>query len=646
MFAFISFGANFKPFKANGPKTMIMHGQVYYDVVSLDPVQTTNRSHAQLYVIDTKEANENRLGHVRNSKCDKKIVTEISDTLQKINPFIGTFKTGYEFLKDSEGRQESMLMWLVKDKNKDKRRYNLPTANEIAFVFTSADGLAPSDRDICICLRKNNQMKKISYLNENLDPFSYPIFFPRGELGWTPGIGQSLLQFYQNKLSIRKDIFNPLLHGGMLTQQFIIDVYLRIEASRLDWYRKESQRNIRVELYSGLADYVNGLAEPNTRCGKMVILPSSFQGGPRFMQQLFQDFMVIVRDFGKPDLFVTYTFNPNCREIKENLLPGEIVADRPDLVSRIFYLKVQELLEDLTKRHVLGKMIAFMAVVEWQKRGLPHLHFLGILENKLRTAADIDSIISAELPCKEKFPRLHKIVSTQMMHNPCGELDPNARCMDEGKCSKRFPKAFRQETVMLPNSFPEYRRQMGTTVVKVDTRRNQHILDNRFVVPYNPALALKFNSHVNIECSASLKSVKYLTKYITKGHDCGTLQQRYLKTGSWDEIEHYQDCRYMGPSEAAHRLREYPIHFKSHSIERLPVHLENQQMIYFTEGKESDALDNSSNRHTKLMAYFHLNSVDLNAHSFLYSEIPSYYVWDIKTTSWKSRQRITKPLLT
>ena len=51
-----------------------------------------------------------------------------------------------------------------------------------------------------------------------------------------------------------------------------------------------------------------------------MILPASYIGGPRNMRQNFQDSMAVVRDKGKPDLFITMTCNPNWKEIKDQLL--------------------------------------------------------------------------------------------------------------------------------------------------------------------------------------------------------------------------------------------------------------------------------------------------------------------------------------
>lgn len=120
-------------------------------------------------------------------------------------------------------------------------------------------------------------------------------------------------------------------------------------------FLKHNQDKLRVELYSGLVDVIHrmntdSLCETANHIGKSLVLPSSFIGGPRYMVQLYQDAMSVVRKLGKPDLFITFTCNPTWPEIANELLDHQIPSDRPDLIARVFKLKLDELFIDLFQR--------------------------------------------------------------------------------------------------------------------------------------------------------------------------------------------------------------------------------------------------------------------------------------------------------
>jgi hypothetical protein len=51
--------------------------------------------------------------------------------------------------------------------------------------------------------------------------------------------------------------------------------------------------------------------------------------------------MAVVARLGKPDLFITFTCNPQWPDITSELEPGQTATDRPDLVARVFRLKVK-----------------------------------------------------------------------------------------------------------------------------------------------------------------------------------------------------------------------------------------------------------------------------------------------------------------
>ena len=52
------------------------------------------------------------------------------------------------------------------------------------------------------------------------------------------------------------------------------------------------------------------------------------------------------------------------------------------------------------------------------------------------------------------------------------------------------------------------------------------MVDNTWIVPYNPWLLLKYNCHINVEICCSIKSVKCLYKYVYKSPDRVSMEVR------------------------------------------------------------------------------------------------------------------------
>ena len=113
--------------------------------------------------------------------------------------------------------------------------------------------------------------------------------------------------------------------------------------------------------------------------GRHIILPSSYKGSPRDNVQRYCDAMAVVRELGKPSYFITMTCNPKWKEIVDTLPNGLKAYECPDLVARVFNIKLNALLHDLTKKHVMGRVKGYTYVIEFQKRGLPHAHILLIM---------------------------------------------------------------------------------------------------------------------------------------------------------------------------------------------------------------------------------------------------------------------------
>jgi hypothetical protein len=170
-------------------------------------------------------------------------------------------------------------------------------------------------------------------------------------------------------------------YGKRLYQEWVVDQYSKVEGQRLRWVGL-NQTTLCGDQYKRMIDAMQQDGANSTNFGRMVVLPASFAGSPRHMNQLYQDSMALVRKFGKPDLFITMTCNPNWPEILHELRRGEETNDRPDLTSRVFSMKLNALLKDLLQNGVLGTAVADIHVVEWQKQGLPHGHILIILRSQ------------------------------------------------------------------------------------------------------------------------------------------------------------------------------------------------------------------------------------------------------------------------
>jgi hypothetical protein len=136
-------------------------------------------------------------------------------------------------------------------------------------------------------------------------------------------------------------------------------------------------------------------------------------------------------------------------------------------------------------------------------------------DDKPITTDDIDNIVSAELPDPQQFPNLHRIIVNYMLHGPCGSANPNASCMKDGRCSKGYPKQYCNDTFIRPDVYPNYqRRSDGPHIIK-----NGYQFSNRDIIPFNAYLSAKYDCHINVEIVTTKMVVKYLSKYIYKGHD-------------------------------------------------------------------------------------------------------------------------------
>jgi hypothetical protein len=257
--------------------------------------------------------------------------------------------------------------------------------------------------------------------------------------------------------------------------------------------------------------------------------------------------MAICKKFGPPSLFITMTANPYWPEILGEIPPGSNAYDHPTITARVFNLKVQHLIFQLTKMRRLGTVIAYVYTIEFQKQGLPHMHMMVTLNEKDHpsTPEKIDLIVTAQIPDPDKEPRLHQLVEQFMLHGPFSKMP----CWNGKKFKSGYPKPYTPRTAVVYGAYPAYfRPDDGRSIIKHTTT-----FTNASVVPYNKFLTLLFECHINVEVPVNSTAIKYLYKYITKGHDCF-----YMKLEGFDDTKAYLDAQYVSSPEGKH-LHEFGV---------------------------------------------------------------------------------------
>lgn len=344
-----------------GPYVFRINGQNHHMIGSLMPCDGKPPKFAQLYICDTDNEVNNRLRAMKNNdRLDPEILTGLIHMLDECNPLVQFLRMIRDRFRESDFIP--VRMKLIGTRSKDGRQYNLPTASEVAALVVDGDEDSYCNRDIII-EQKDGRLRRISELHPLYMALQYPLLFPRAESGYTTDLrtrcGKKKLsqrEFYCYRMMYREGEGHTILLGGRLMQQFFADCWTTIRSERISWCVR-NQNKLRFDVLHGLEDSVlRGDTDPGS-VGTRIILPSSFTGGPRYMAQCYQDSMAICRWAGPPELFLTFTCNPKWPEIKEFLkkFPGQRPEERPDLVDRVFKIKLDQLIHDLTKGKHFGK---------------------------------------------------------------------------------------------------------------------------------------------------------------------------------------------------------------------------------------------------------------------------------------------------
>ena len=306
-------------------------------------------------------------------------------------------------------------------------------------------------------------------------------------------------------------------------------------------------------------------------------------------------------------LFIAFTCCPKWPEIVKELFPGQIPQDPHELIVRVFHQKLCLVFQLIMKGNIVDALLTNMYNIKWQKRGLPHSHYLVCLVDKLRTS-DINSVISAEISDAVVIPGLYEIIRNHIIH--------------DGKCCLRISWQFLNETQSDREGCPPttfWRWSLSNDIYF--TCQQNSCFEQPMCLPYNYLLC-------NILMS---------TPIINTGTVCWVYLQ-ICKEKKWpnfhhemndhDEDKKYKTGGYISNNAAILKMHNFFIHTRHPPIIHLSFNLEIGQRIYFTEINVTDIAANPHS--TTLITFFKLGQTDNLARRHLYDEVTTYYIWDTK----------------
>ena len=556
---------------------------------------------------------ENTQGTLAGIPID--LMGRVQQSMREFNPWVAQYRTAAAACSHAQpGR--IVFQTAVSRRTHGAILGDVPPCDAVAAVLMrneSATG-APSTREIYTypvrpagtagTASVQPQPRFISLGSRLLEPLSWPLIFPLGEIGWDKkdkrdaGTGTFDVSG-QNCLNIGDYACQRLLADrqrmqtfALLSQEWVCDLFARQEELNLDYLRGAHGQRVICKYSDAMqaAQAASGQTDPAVADDIGARLPAGHKGSKATKRNLVQDAMAVMHRYGAPDLCITFTTNPNWDEIQNNLLPGQTAVEDPALVCRVFRLKLDQLLKELRSGSVFGPLVYVMAVTEFQKRGLPHAHIILKFKESAQQRGAVHDWVWAHIPDINLYPAEHAAVLKFMIHNPCtSSVNRNAVCQTDQngtrRCGKHFPQPLRDNT-SIENATGRalYRRPaMQPLPYKFYCSKTskwiQTTIDNTWVVPYNAYLLTRFNAHMCVDYVTNEKVVLYLYKYVYKGPD-------FAVTGVFAEsesgpvtIEEYSTARYISATDACWHLLGNDMQRRSHSVQSLKVCLPGDEAV-------------------------------------------------------------------
>ena len=341
--------------------TFILGGRTYHRIGSMRPRESEAAAFAQIYMLDAEQSALRRSAVIGDSdgSLRQPVFELLHQLMLRFNPWVQQLRTAVAL-------DTPEIVW-----NSDI---------DVSGMMIGSVVVAPGARSLVLRQQSSDMPEFISDGHALYHTLAYPLLFPTGRTGWHDSMvcwdvhrnrhhRVSLLEWSRFML-MHRDVPTFIQRCERLSLEFYCDLYAQYEARLAAFHSLPRQQALyRCASYAAVHDELHrdNSRRPDLRnVGRPMILPSSFVGSPRFYHQLYLDAMALPHRFHKPDLFITITCNPGWTEISSAVPAGSHWRFHPDIVGRVFMLKFQAILKEITDSEIFGRVLAYVWRVEWQ----------------------------------------------------------------------------------------------------------------------------------------------------------------------------------------------------------------------------------------------------------------------------------------
>jgi hypothetical protein len=342
--------------------TFVLGGRAYHRVGSLLPLPGEMHAFAQIYVLDADQASERRAAVMGGTRS---VIRR--DCLERLHTLLSVHNACVQQFVQAANSDAPHLIWRSQD--------------DLSSMQIGAIVAEPGTRRDIVVRKIGGTLQFIDDGHPLYHPLAYPLLFPLGTAGWSDSMQVANMDYsnirritlaeWGRYFLMHRDSVSHVQRCERLALEFYCDLWAQVESRNAQFHRSPAQQaKYRGARVAAMEDQLSSGVPAGEIGNPVVRLPSSFVGSARFYQQLYLDAMALPRHFGKPDLFITMTCNPHWPEIQSAVPLNSHWRHHPDIVARVFVLKMRCLIKDIVKMQIFGKVRAYVYRVEWQARGL------------------------------------------------------------------------------------------------------------------------------------------------------------------------------------------------------------------------------------------------------------------------------------